>query len=373
MNKLLVLLLTSSLIAVSSLTMAAGTLEEGMQELAKQIVANSMAKGKKTIGIASFPHSNGDQSELSNYLADELVLKLFNVPESNLEIIERGQLNKIFQEMQFNMTGVVDTKTIQQLGKVHGVDALVLGSVTEMGESIRINARLTDTETGRVFSAAGTTIPKTSTTVELLSRTLTAVGKNNGASSIKNDGKGKSFVSVSGSLSKKTKKKDESPATYNVDLNKYDIGDMPEELGNVTVENGKNIKGKRVIKGFQGGTFKIVLPFTLKNNFEITLVGAGLGYESNTITLISGDKHLKWELSRSATIIQDTKYRHQDTGYGDKIITYHIVSKGRVVKFFLNEQFIGSQLHDPSAEYTSFTITLKKQKCELTDIAFKQK
>ncbi len=173
MKKMIILLFTVSLLAVSSVTMAAGTLEEGMSELAQEIVKNSMLKGKKSIAISSFPHTSGDISELSNYLADELVLKLFNVPESNLEIIERGQLNLIFQEMKLNMSGVVDVKTIQELGKVHGVGALVIGSITEMGETIRINARLTDTETGRVFSAAGTTIPKTSTTSELLSRILT--------------------------------------------------------------------------------------------------------------------------------------------------------------------------------------------------------
>ena len=148
------------------------TLQAGIKKLAQQIVKNSSIKGKSSIAISYFTHTNGDKSELSKHISDELVVNLFSIPNSNLDIIEREQLAAIFHEMKFNMTGVVDTKTIQKLGKIHGVDALVLGSIAEMGKTIRITARVTDTETGKLTSVAAITVEKRANIKKLLSKKI---------------------------------------------------------------------------------------------------------------------------------------------------------------------------------------------------------
>jgi len=148
------------------------TLQAGIKKLAQKIVSNSSINGKRSIAISYFTHTNGDTSEFSKYIADKLVVNLFNVPNANLDIIEREQLAAIFHEMKFNMTGVVDTKTIQKLGKIHGVDSLVLGSITEMGKKISITARVADTETGQVTSAAEVIIEKKPYIKNLLSKKI---------------------------------------------------------------------------------------------------------------------------------------------------------------------------------------------------------
>ena len=358
--------------------MAVGTLEDGMTELAQQIVKNSLAKGKKSIAVSTFQHINGDQSELSNYLADELVLKLFSVPDANLEIIERGQLNKIFQEMQFNMTGVVDSKTIQQLGKVHGVGALVLGSVTEMGESVRVNARLIDTETGRVFSAAGTTISKTATIADLLSHIIVVADHGGSKKSLHN----KSANSSTGVISKNSnRRRNGKSETYKVDLKQYDIGDMPEELGMVTVENGKGHVGKRVLKGLEGNYLKTDFPSVLKKNFEISFSGHYMTHAYSIITLFDkeGNK-IEWKFEgyngHWANIILDkTKHKLIDKVVisGKTPIKYTLESKGRVLKLFNNGKFIISKIHDASVEYTSLKIAFPEANAEITEISFTQK
>jgi len=341
---------------------SAGTLQEGMNELAVKIIEKSVSKGKTSIAISYFPHINGDKSELSNYIADELVLKLFDVPNSNIEIIERGQLNQIFHEMNFNMTGVVDSKTIQQLGKVHGVGALVLGSITEMGESIRINARLINTETGRVFSAAGTTISKTATIKTLLTRMLkkgTATNSN-----------------LSAAIVDENNSNSSGPSVFNIDLMKYSIGDMPEALGMVTVENGKRIKGKRVLKGFQGGAFEINLPGKgLHGDFEILFTGYYLTKGNNKIELISAEKTLQWKLKSYpySLIIGDNSYNLAGISrQNNKPNHIRIIGKGRVIKYFVNDKFVASQVGNSSTNYNKFKVTLNKGVNELGNISFIQ-
>ena len=154
---------------------AAENLEKGIAELATKIVTKSVDKGNRSIAIAPFPNVRGEYTSLSNYISDELVLGLFNVPDANIEIIERTQLGEIFKELSLSLTGTIDAKSIKQMGKVYGVDALVIGATTTLGDKMRINARMVDTETARVYSAAATSVPVTSQISQLSSQVMSQV------------------------------------------------------------------------------------------------------------------------------------------------------------------------------------------------------
>jgi len=114
------------------------------------------------LAISAFPHSDGSCSETSNYIVDELVLSIFTETQ-NLQIVERSQLQAVFDELALNQSGMVDLSSANELGKVLGVEALVVGSVTTLGDQLRIFARLIDTETGTVFAGAATTVLNTDT------------------------------------------------------------------------------------------------------------------------------------------------------------------------------------------------------------------
>ena len=163
-------------------------MEGGVDELARQIVDRASSSERTTIAISAFPHVDDTCSELSNFLVDELVLSLFRVPGGNLQIIERSQLGRIFAEIELSMSGVVDANTTQQLGRLHGVDTLLVGSLTTIGDSLRVNARMINTETGQVSSAAAVNIPKTPTIEALMRRpsaggcTMTPLGRSDSRS-----------------------------------------------------------------------------------------------------------------------------------------------------------------------------------------------
>ena len=149
---------------------ASSSVAEGINQLASQIVARSVAADRTTIAIAAFPHVDDTCSELSNFLVDELVLSFFSMPDAKLSIIERSQLDRIFSELELSLSGAVDVNTTQELGRVHGVDTLLVGTLSTIGDDLRVNARLIDTETARVYSAAAVNIPRTSTYEELMER-----------------------------------------------------------------------------------------------------------------------------------------------------------------------------------------------------------
>lgn len=62
-------------------------------------------------------------------IADEFVTEFLNT--NKFRLIEREQIDKVIQEQDFGQSGRVDAKTAAKIGKILGVDFLVMGRVTE--------------------------------------------------------------------------------------------------------------------------------------------------------------------------------------------------------------------------------------------------
>ncbi|MCR4439933.1 MAG: FlgO family outer membrane protein [bacterium] len=105
------------------------------------------------LSIAVLPFaSKGIGRELGQIdLLDKVITELVNL--NRFKVIERAQLEKILAEQQLGMSGVLDASTAAQIGKGIGVDAVMIGSITQGGNSVTIDARLIDTETATIISA----------------------------------------------------------------------------------------------------------------------------------------------------------------------------------------------------------------------------
>lgn len=152
---------------------AQSSVEDGLDQLASAIVEKSTAADRTTIAILPFANADGSCSVLSSYVVDELTLRLFSVPDSNLEIIERSQLEALVAELKIGGSGLLNPETTKKLGNLSGVSALALGTITIIGDQVRINARLVATDTGATISAAAVNVPKTSTIDSLLAQPVT--------------------------------------------------------------------------------------------------------------------------------------------------------------------------------------------------------
>ncbi|MBI2477096.1 MAG: hypothetical protein HYV60_00070 [Planctomycetia bacterium] len=116
------------------------------------------AGDKATIAVVEFSDLSGGVTDFGRLLSEELITTLFAT--GNYKVIERLLLNKAIAEHKLQLQGLVDPKSAKELGKILGVDAIVSGTVADVGDSIRVNARLISTETGEVLSVAATTFDK---------------------------------------------------------------------------------------------------------------------------------------------------------------------------------------------------------------------
>lgn len=85
---------------------------------------------------------------ISEMLTTDMVLNKF------FEIIEREQLDKALKELELSLKDVIDPKSAKKVGKILAADAVLCGSVSEMGQFFIINIRLVDVEKAVIIAAA---------------------------------------------------------------------------------------------------------------------------------------------------------------------------------------------------------------------------
>lgn len=106
------------------------------------------------MAVIPFVESISNENDaFSNYFADELITAFIQESWGSLDIYERTQVNQLMEEAQFAATGMISEDTAVELGKMIGVDALVIGTFTKVGDRVRINSRLVVIETGQISAA----------------------------------------------------------------------------------------------------------------------------------------------------------------------------------------------------------------------------
>lgn len=155
-NGMIVSLIFSMWAAVAG---AASQLDDRLDELTQQITQKMGEKSKKKIAVVEFSDLQGNVTDFGRYLSEELITRLVNSGKFD-DVVERRLLAKILSEHKLALTDIVDPSAAQQLGKILGVDAIVSGTVSDLGSSLKVNARLIGTERGSIFAAAATNIVK---------------------------------------------------------------------------------------------------------------------------------------------------------------------------------------------------------------------
>lgn len=84
------------------------------------------------------------------------------INQNGVNTVERGELNRILDEHKIAETGLIDSASAKELGKFLQADAVLVGSVSDRGESLVINARWIDLKTGEAPAGASATqeVPK---------------------------------------------------------------------------------------------------------------------------------------------------------------------------------------------------------------------
>ena len=69
-------------------------------------------------------------------------------------VVERSQMNKIFEQFEIQDTGCTDVSCAIEFGKMLNVEQIIIGSIGLVGETYSISARIVDIETAKTSAVA---------------------------------------------------------------------------------------------------------------------------------------------------------------------------------------------------------------------------
>lgn len=107
------------------------------------------------VGVAVFPFEDtNEMAKKFGYGATvSEMLTTALIQTNRFKMVERGQLKKVMEEQALGMMGAIDTETATRVGRILGVEMVVVGSVSKMGLAIECDARLINVETGVAVAA----------------------------------------------------------------------------------------------------------------------------------------------------------------------------------------------------------------------------
>lgn len=105
---------------------------------------------KATVALMTFNLIDIPKPSVAEKVAENLSTSLIN---NDFPLVERGQLDKAFKELRLQATGVIDPSTAKKLGEITGCNVILVGSISDEGQFVVINARFLDTSTGKALAA----------------------------------------------------------------------------------------------------------------------------------------------------------------------------------------------------------------------------
>lgn len=147
-------------------SVAAANFREKIEELAAELVRGLPAGRSLRIAVADLPDLRGATSDFGRFTAERLATRLAQA--GRFTVIERRRLSQVLGELKFSMSDLVDPAKARRLGQMLGVEALVVGSISDLGNQVDVDLRVIEIETNRMMLGTSTTITKDQVVAELM-------------------------------------------------------------------------------------------------------------------------------------------------------------------------------------------------------------
>jgi len=154
-HRLAVFALATFILTICVYPVQAQQLEAAAQDLANDISQSLVTAERNKIAILPFTTIAGEHTILGQLFAEELLNKLFMLRRDRFDIIERSKIDEIWNEQEKAASGWYQSK-LSGFSEILGADAILVGSIADLGEYFRINSRLISVPSGELLATAST-------------------------------------------------------------------------------------------------------------------------------------------------------------------------------------------------------------------------
>ena len=140
------ILLIAALCLVSMASRVFG--ETGKRSIAEKAVPEANSITSVTVAIMDFESKAPGNPDLGSQVGDILTARLSVYDQ--FQLVERKKLEKLLQEHQLNLTGMVDANRAVKVGKMLGARIMVFGRAFTVDKDLYFVGKVVGTETSRV-------------------------------------------------------------------------------------------------------------------------------------------------------------------------------------------------------------------------------
>ena len=144
------------------------------------LIFTSPLFSQEKIGIVEFDERSPIELANASQIIPEILAEVI-VNAGVYDVTERLLLDKVLEEQKLALSGVVDERSLPEIGNIYGLDGIVTGTYMQVGKEITISARLIDTTTAEVVSASTvnfTDIDDIKSEIEILGYELSGISRN---------------------------------------------------------------------------------------------------------------------------------------------------------------------------------------------------
>ena len=115
------------------------------------IFLHSVSFAQTSIAVIDF-EGKGVTNVEASALTDRLRTELFNI--GGYKVVERGMMEEILGELGYQQSGCTSDECIVEVGKHLGVEQMVGGSISKVGRTYSVSARIVSVETREIIKTA---------------------------------------------------------------------------------------------------------------------------------------------------------------------------------------------------------------------------
>lgn len=122
---------------------------------ATALAAAPAVDARPTVAVLYFDYTGKDAEldVLKKGLAQMLISDLSALEQ--VRLVERDRLQEVIAELKLQQSRQIDPKTAGRIGKLLGARYMVLGGYFAMMGTLRVDARVVETETGKIIKSVG--------------------------------------------------------------------------------------------------------------------------------------------------------------------------------------------------------------------------
>ena len=241
--KKLLLAITVTLLIIGCATVKANPDEVSLNTAIRMAASQMETRLNAGTKIALINFTSPSQA-FSDYVLDELSAVLVN--NGQLVVVDRANLDRIRQELGFNVSGEVSDQSMQEIGQMLGAQALVTGSLTSIADLRRLMFKVIMTETAAVTVQHNADIINDR-------RVQALIAQGGGSQGVAYGGQGNARTNTT-TTSENTSTQTQANPTPTPAQASYRIGDTGPAGGLIFYDKGNNSGGWRYLEAAPAST-----------------------------------------------------------------------------------------------------------------------